>query len=158
MTTVNEAATAFLSQKRIAVTGVRRSAEGHGGNAVYRRLRERGYQTYAVNPAEDEVEGDRCYPTLSEIPGGVDAVVICGEAGATAATMRECVALGVKYTWMHRALGTDAVDGAAAAYGRESGLTVIDGGCPLMFGPAADIGHKVIRALLSPTGRVPRSV
>jgi hypothetical protein len=33
---------------------------------------------------------------------------------------------------------------------------VIDGGCPLMFGPTADFGHKVIRRVLA--GRVPKQV
>jgi hypothetical protein len=43
---------------------------------VYRRLRERGYEVFAVNPKADEVEGDRSYHDLRSIPGGVDAVVI----------------------------------------------------------------------------------
>jgi hypothetical protein len=35
---------------------------------------------------------------------------------------------------------------------------VIDGGCPLMFGPAADPGHKVMRWVFTLTGKVPRRV
>jgi hypothetical protein len=35
---------------------------------------------------------------------------------------------------------------------------VIDGGCPLMFGPTADAGHKVMRVVFSATGKVPRRV
>ena len=37
-------------------------------------------------------------------------------------------------------------------------MVVIDGGCPLMFGPTADGGHKVMCALLKLTGKVPRHV
>lgn len=55
------AASAFLAHERIAVTGVSRKAQGHGSNAVYKRLRDRGYEVFAVNPNADEVEGDRCY-------------------------------------------------------------------------------------------------
>jgi hypothetical protein len=44
------------------------------------------------------------------------------------------------------------------AYGREHGITVIDGGCPLMFGKTADGGHKVMCAFLKLTGAVPRVV
>jgi predicted CoA-binding protein len=157
VTTLNQAAATFLGHKRIAVTGVKPHAQGHGGNAVYKRLRERGYETFAVNPAEDEVEGDRCYHSLKDIPGGVDAVVIAGEADATEGTVRDCVDLGIGYVWMHRALGVDSVSASATGYGRENGVLVIDGGCPLMFGPTSDVGHKVIRALLTPTGRVPRT-
>jgi hypothetical protein len=42
MPTVKEGASAFLASKRIAVTGVSRKPQRHGGDAVYKRLRERG--------------------------------------------------------------------------------------------------------------------
>lgn len=44
MVTIDDAAAAFLAVPRIAVTGVSRMPGGHGGNAVYKRLRQRGYQ------------------------------------------------------------------------------------------------------------------
>ena len=47
---------------------------------------------------------------------------------------------------------------AAADYGRQHGITVIDGGCPCMFGPTADAGHKAMRVVLSLGGNVPRKV
>src|SRR5215204_3962223 len=45
----------------------------------------------------------------------------------------------------------------ATVYGREHGITVIDGGCPLMFEPTADVGHKVMRFVFTRTGKVPRT-
>ena len=39
------------------MTGVSRSPKQHGSNNVYRRLRERGYDVFAVNPNTQEVEG-----------------------------------------------------------------------------------------------------
>jgi predicted CoA-binding protein len=158
MATVKEATSAFLAHKRIAVTGVSRTPQDHGANAVYRRLRDRGYEAFAVNPAEKEVEGDPCYHVLGDIPGGVDAVVIATEPDAAEATMRECADLGIKHTWMHRALGVDSVCDEATVYGRKHDITVIDGGCPLMFGPTADVGHKAIRLALSLSGKVPKKV
>ena len=71
MTTMKDAAAAFLANKRVAVTGVSRHPKGHGSNAVYQRLRDRGYQVFAVIPNADEVEGDRAYHDLHAIPGGV---------------------------------------------------------------------------------------
>lgn len=44
MVTTKQAAAAFLSNKRIAVTGVSRKPKGHGSNTVYKRLREHGYE------------------------------------------------------------------------------------------------------------------
>jgi hypothetical protein len=71
MPTVKQAAAEFLAHKRVAVTGVSRTPQGHGSNVVYQRLRQRGYEVFAVNPEADRVEGDTCYPDLSSISGGV---------------------------------------------------------------------------------------
>ena len=57
---------------------------------------------------------------------------------------------------MHRGPGAGSVSHSAAEYGREHGITVIEGGCPCMFGPAADPGHKVMRLVLTMSGNVPR--
>jgi predicted CoA-binding protein len=57
---MKETAIEFLANKRVAVTGVSRNARGHGANLIYQRLRQRGYQVFAVNPNADEVEGDPC--------------------------------------------------------------------------------------------------
>ena len=158
MTRVKEAAEQFLARDRIAVTGVSRTPASHGGNVVYKRLRDRGYQVFAVNPNADEVEGDPCYHDLKTIPGGVEAVVIATAPEAAEQTMRECAELGITQVWMHRAFGKGSVCDDATVYGREHGITVIDGGCPLMFGPTADVGHKVMRLLLRPTRNVPTRV
>jgi uncharacterized protein len=158
VTPIKEAATEFLSHKRIAVTGVSRNAGGHGSNAVYQRLRARGYEVFPVNPNADEVEGDRCYHDLSSIPGGVDAVVIWTRPEYAESTVRECCELGIRNVWMHRAFGTGSVSERAAGYGREHGVKVIDGGCPLMFEPCSDGAHRVMRGLFSLTGKVPKNV
>jgi uncharacterized protein len=103
---IKEAASEFLATKRVAVTGVSRDRKGgHGSNAVYRRLRHRGYEVFAVNPNADHVEGDRSYNDLGSIPGGVDAVVIGTRPERAADTMRECAELGIKHVWMHRGPG-----------------------------------------------------
>ena len=156
MIPTKQAATSFLECKRIAVTGVSRAPKGHGSNAVYKRLRDRGYEVFAVNPNADEVEGDACYHHLGDIPGGVEAVVMATKPDRAEETMRECVDLGITRAWMHRAFGHGSVDAEAARFGREHGVTVIDGGCPLMFEPTTDFGHKIIRLLCS--SKVPKEV
>jgi predicted CoA-binding protein len=158
MPTMKEAASEFLAHKRIAVTGVSRNPGGHGANVVYKRLRDCGYDVFAVNPSTDAVEGDRSYHRLADIPGGVDAVVIATRPEKAEAPVHECEDLGITHVWMHRGPGAGSVCDDATAYGREHGMTVIDGGCPLMFEPTADVGHKVMRFVLSATGKVPRRV
>jgi predicted CoA-binding protein len=156
MQTIKEAADAFLANERIAVTGVSRTPKTHGSNNVYRRFRDRGYEVFAVNPNTDEVEGVRSYHDLKSIPGGVQAVVIGTRPELAEDTMRECAELGITQVWMHRGPGEGSVSDAATAYGRQHGITVIDGGCPCMFGPTADFGHKVMRLVYA--GHVPKQV
>jgi predicted CoA-binding protein len=158
METIKKAATDFLAHKRIAVTGVSRNPEGHGSNVVYKRLRDRGYEIFAVNPNAETIEGDRAYPDLKSIPDGVEAVVIGTKPETADATMRECAQLGINHVWMHRSMGTGSVSSSATEYGRKQGITVIDGGCPLMFVPTADVGHKCMKFFLSMSGTVPRHV
>ena len=158
MLPVKQAAADFPAHKRIAVTGVSRNPQGHGSNVVYQRLRDRGYEVFAINPNTDTVEGDRCYNNLKSVPGGVEAVVIGTRPEIAEETMRECAELGIRYVWMHRSFGAGSVSDAATDYGRQHGITVIDGGCPLMFDPTADFGHKAMRFVFTRTGKVPKQV
>jgi predicted CoA-binding protein len=152
---VARAAEDFLSQKRIAVAGVSREPAAHGGNVVYRRLRERGYEVFAVNPNADTVEGDRCFHDLAAIPGGVDAVVIATNPRDTPSVVEACRALGIRRVWMHRSFGEGSVEQASVRTGRDAGMTVIAGGCPLMFEPTDDTVHRCMGWVVSHTGSRP---
>jgi uncharacterized protein len=151
-----DAASEFLGCKRIAVTGVSRVPGSHGSNAVYQRLKDRGYEVFAINPNAEVVEGDKSYPNLKSIPGGVEAVVIGTRPDRALATMRECAELGISRVWMHRGPGAGSVSAEATSYGRERGITVIPGGCPLMFEPASDGAHKAMKFIFTLTGTIPR--
>ena len=158
MKTIKEAATEFLAQERVAVTGVSREPGGHGSNVVYQRLKQRGYDVFPVNPHAEEIDGNECFPDLASIPGGVQAVVIGTRPDRARRTIKECEALGIEYVWMHRSFGCGSVSQDATTYGREHGITVIDGGCPLMFGPTADLGHRAMRWMFTINRHVPTKV
>lgn len=158
MIPTKDAAAEFLGLTRIAVTGVSANPQGHGSNAVYTRMRDRGYTVFAVNPNSPTAEGDTTYPDLRSIPDGVEAVVIGTRPERAEATMQEAIDLGIRHVWMHRAFGAGSVSDAATELGRANGVTVIDGGCPLMFGPTSDGGHRFMCRLLTMTGKVPKKV
>jgi predicted CoA-binding protein len=158
MQSIKDAASEFLAHRRVAVTGVSRTPGSHGSNVVYSRLKERGYDVFAVNPNAEQVEGDPCYPDLRSIPDGVEAVVIGTRPERAQDTIRECEELGISQVWMHRSFGGGSVSTEAAQYGRDHGMTVIDGGCPLMFEPVSDPGHRMMRWAFTANGHVPRKV
>ena len=152
-------AESFLSLRRIAIVGVSRS--NGTGTAIFKTLRERGHEVFAVNPNADSIDGEPCYPTLSAIPVSVDAAVIVTRPEVTLNVARDCVSAGVQHVWMHfNALfgaGSSSVSPAAQLYLREHDVSVIPGGCPLMFGKKADVGHRCMRWLLEMTGNLPRA-
>jgi predicted CoA-binding protein len=158
MATLKKAADRFLAQKRIAVAGVSRTDSGHGANVVYKGLQKAGYEVFAVNPNTEEIGGETVYPDLKSIPGGVDAVVIGTAPAVSADIVRECADLGIQQVWMHKAFGGSSVSPEATEAGRAAGITVIDGACPMMFLPGADIGHRCMRWILGLTGGLPKQV
>lgn len=156
---INKQAEEFLTQKRIAVVGV--SRKQGTGNGIFTSLRGRGYEVYPVNPNATEVMGETCYPNLKAIPGGVDAAVIVTRPEITEEVVHDCAEAGVSHVWMHyNALfgaSNSSVSDAAVAYCQEHDINVIAGGCPLMFGEGADMGHKCMRWILGVTGGLPKN-
>jgi len=159
MSNLNEAAADFLAQKRIAVAGVSRTGQD-AANGIYVKLRDSGYQVFPINPNAGEVEGDPCYPNLKSIPDGVDGVVIVTRPEVTEQIVHECAELGISRVWMHQGmpfLGS-SVSENAVQFCREHNITVIPGGCPMMFCQPVDFGHKCIRWWLGLTGKLPKQV
>jgi predicted CoA-binding protein len=149
----------FLAQKRIAVAGVSRDAGRHPvANLIFRRLKTTGHEVFPINPHMETFEGERCYPDVPSIPGGVDGVVIITKPDATEWIVRQCGEVGVPRVWMHQsfAAGGTSVSPAAVEYCREHAISVIAGACPMMYGPGADLGHTCMRWILGLAGQLPK--
>lgn len=148
----------FLAQKRIAVAGVSRNNSHHpAGNLIYRRLKKTGHEVVPVNPSMDRFEGERCYPDLKSIPGGVDGVVIITRPDTTELIVRDCSVAGVRRVWMHQSLATgSSVSPEAVEYCRQHDITVIAGACPMMYGPGVDFGHACMRWIMKLKGDLPQ--
>jgi predicted CoA-binding protein len=148
----------FLAQKRIAVAGVSRNNSHHPvGNLIYQRLKKTGHDVFPVNPHMQTFEGDRCYPDLTSIPGGVDGVVIITKPEVTERIVRDCADAKVRRVWMHQSMAKkgSSVSPEAVEYCRQHDISVIAGACPMMFGPGADFGHTCMRWFLKWTGGLP---
>jgi predicted CoA-binding protein len=97
-------------------------------------LSSRGYRVIPVNPACDELLGERCYPTLAEAAAGaglIDVVDIFRRASVAGAHVDEAIAVGASAVWMQ--LGV--IDHAAAARARDAGLQVVMDRCPAIEMP-----------------------
>lgn len=147
----------FLAQKRIAVAGVSRDTGHHpAGNLIYQRLKNSGHDVFPVNPHMQTFEGDRCYPDLQSIPGGVDGVVIVTRPEVTERIVHDCGDAGVHRVWMHQSMGKGtSVSREAVKYCRDHDISVIAGACPMMYGADVDFGHTCMRWVLRFTGGLP---
>jgi predicted CoA-binding protein len=154
MPKVPEQIARFLSGKRFAVAGVSRHP-GQAANAVYRKLRDSGYEVFPVNPKTTEAEGARCYPDLASIPGSIDRVVAVTHPSVAAALVQQCADLGVGHVWFHRSFGEGSVSDSAIQECKARGIQCIVGGCPLMYCEPVDFGHRCMRWWLRRSGRVP---
>jgi predicted CoA-binding protein len=153
MPSLNEVAQEFMAQPRIAVAGVSHTTE-NTASAIYKVLKQKGKQVFPINPNADSIDGDKCYASVKDIPGGVDGVVIVTRPEITAKVVRDCAEAGVKRVWMHNnTLGPSSVSDEAVAFCKQNNITVIAGACPMMF---IDPMHKFMRVVLGAMGRLPQ--
>lgn len=154
MTKLPEPVADFLGGGRLAVAGVSRD-RGQAANAVYRKLRDSGYNVVAVNPNAHEVEGATCYPDLQSIPPPIHGLVIATHPAVSVELVRQCGDCGVGRVWFHRSFGQGSVSEKAVRQCETLGIACIVGGCPLMYCEPVDLGHRCMRWWLRRRGRVP---
>ncbi len=141
----------FLTQRRIAFVGVSRNPRAFA-NGVYRALKRKGYQLYPVNANADLLEGDRCYPSVAQLPERVDGALVMVSPGAAEGVVRDCAEAGIQRIW----LGNGAVSPEAVRYCRERGISVVDGACPMMFAEPVGFAHTCHRFVKQITGTLPK--
>ena len=92
---------------------------------IMRKLQDVGYRVIPVNPREDEVLGERSYPSLTDIPDAVDIVDVFRRPEDTPAIAAEAVRIGAKALWLQTGIANDE----AATIAEDAGLTVVMDEC-----------------------------
>lgn len=80
-------------------------------------LRRAGYKVFPVNPTVDEIDGEKCYDTLRDIPEEIDIVNIFRRSEHVAEIVREAIAVGAKAIWTQLGVVDMAARDAALAAG-----------------------------------------
>jgi len=88
----------MLDKKVWAVVGATVNPEKFGYK-IYRRLKQKCYEVYAVNPMYDIVDGDPCYNSLSELPKVPEVIDMVVSPKRAMPVIEEAARLGVKYIW-----------------------------------------------------------
>lgn len=145
----------FLSFKTLAVCGVSLKNKDSVTNIIYNKLVNAGYTVYGVNPKAGDNADDIRYPDLKSLPEQVEGVFAATRPEDTFMIAEECKQEGIEYLWLHRSFGTGSVSTKTVDYCNDHGITVIAGGCPMMFCEPVDVAHKCIRGWLSLTNKLP---
>src|SRR3990172_9383217 len=111
----------ILKENRvIAVVGL--SAKRHRPSySVAQYLLEHGYRVIPVNPSYQEVLGQKCYPSLRDIPEKIDIVDCFRRSAEIVPIAEEAIAVGAKVLWMQ----IGVINEAAAKKARKAGLDVV---------------------------------
>ena len=85
-----------LQAKSLAIVGA--SERAAWPSMIYKNLRQFGYpgRIVLVNPRQKEVFGERCYPTLRDLPETVDHALVIVPAGGVPDVLMDGEATGVK--------------------------------------------------------------
>ena len=110
--------------KIIAVVGLSSNPE-RPSYRVASYLKGKGYTIIPVNPNEEMVLGEVCYPDLSSIPGHVDVVDIFRRSEDVPPIVAEAVKIGADVVWMQEGV----ISEEAAAGARAAGLRVVMDKC-----------------------------
>lgn len=118
---------AMLAADSFAVVGASRDPDKYGF-LVYRSVKAAGKTVFPVNPRAAEVDGDHCYPSLSDLPQKPEVAVMVVPPTMTEAAVAECTRLGIRQIWMQ----PGAESAAAIEACRENDIEVVAGGPCLM--------------------------
>jgi uncharacterized protein len=116
---------AILRRYRIVVVVGLSTDPQKPSHQVARYLQSQGYRIIPVNPQCQVVLGEKCYPSLKEVPEPVEVADIFRKEVAIPAIVEEAIAAGAKVIWMQ--LGLESPEVAARA--RAAGLQVVMNRC-----------------------------
>jgi uncharacterized protein len=108
----------------IAIVGASADPD-KSSHGIMRRLQQAGYRVIPVNPSEQEILGERTFPSLAAIGQPIDIVDVFRKPEATPAIADEAVAIGAKVLWLQQGISNEE----AAARAEAGKLTVVMDSC-----------------------------
>lgn len=110
--------------RRIAVVGLSPDPS-RPSHDVASYMQRQGYQIIPVNPKEERILGEQCYPDLAAIPGPVEVVDVFRRSEHLVPIAQEAVAKGAKVLWMQQGV----MNAQAARLAEQAGLLVVQDSC-----------------------------
>lgn len=111
--------------KSVAIVGIS-NKEDRASYQVARWLQQNSHFTlYFVNPVINEVLGQKCYPSLADIPDEIDIVDVFRKAEDCPSVLEKAIAIGAKSIWLQLGIVSEEV----AVKGSAAGMRVVMDRC-----------------------------
>jgi predicted CoA-binding protein len=150
MKTSKSAVDNFINQKTFAVVGASRDKRKFG-NAIYGELKKKKYKVYPVNSGAIEIDGDKCFANIKDLPEKPDAIILCVKPEKTETIIKEAVEIGIKNIWMQQGSESDEAINLCKA----NNINLIHNECVLMFMEPVGSVHKFHKFLWRIFGKLP---
>jgi hypothetical protein len=141
----------FYNGKRFAVAGVSRNPKKFG-HAVFKDLKENGYDIVPVNPHAESILDTKCYKDIASLPTDLDRLLICTNKQATTKLVQQAIDNGIKHLWIQQGSHTKETLELA----QNTNINLIYGKCIFMFAEPVKGFHKFHRNILRFFGRLPK--
>lgn len=117
----------FINQRVWAVVGASLNPEKYG-HKIFRNLRAAGYIVYGVNAGGGEIDGQRLYPSLADLPEKPAVVDVVVPPKVAEEIVRQCAELGLGRVWMQP--GSESEE--AIHLCQEKGIRVVHDACAMI--------------------------
>lgn len=137
----------FLSSKSVALIGVSRDKQSYS-RVLLKAFVDKGFEVFPVNPNETEVDGLKCYQSITQLPDSIDAAYIIKRKDLAVDLAREVANKGIKKIWIHVSCDEPNIKELC----KEFGVTVIAGECFFMWAePVKGIHafHRFFKSIFS---------
>lgn len=122
----------FLDHKKVAIAGASPKKDNFG-LFLMKELEKRGYQVFPVNPGYDDIEGKTCFPSVKDLPAGVENLILAVPPDLGEKIAEQTEGTGIKRAWMVKGVGKGAYSEKAFNTFSENQIDVVFGFCPMMF-------------------------
>lgn len=143
----------FLAAKKLAVAGASRNPKKFGGSII-KDLNEKGFELFPVNPNAEEIQGLKCYKTVSDLPADVKHLLIVTPKTSTTEVAKLAVEKKMEMVWIQQMSETPE----ATTILEEAGVPFIQKKCIYMFADPVKGPHNFHRFLVKVFGLYPKKV
>lgn len=137
----------FYNSERIAFVGVSRDKKKFS-KYVFDQLRSKDYKLVPINSQADEIDGEKCYRSLSELEYKPKSIIIMTKPEQTLDVLKQAVELGINNIWIQQQAESKEV----MEYAQQSNVNIITKKCIMMYASPVTGFHRFHQLLVKFTG------